>query len=206
MTTIPFVKSLLQSVQPPKRMNSFSVYFSDKAWPTFISYHLLQWGKNTLQNWWRWNQNQPFPFCALQQNVVLCFLSYNDPWRTNVQLVILDSLSTKRYLQHKLKPKLTMINQPLTDRGVANSTFLIGFRNRVILGLCLGCNFTFGAWTVLFLSLFYRNNENISLWGRDKYIAEKPEQKFILHLNSAGTTVFGHTQTQWGQLNSKCRQ
>ncbi len=32
-----------------------------------------------------------------------------------------DSLSTKRNLQHKLKPNVTCIKQPVTDRGVANS-------------------------------------------------------------------------------------
>ena len=34
----------------------------------------------------------------------------------------LDSLSTKRKLQRKLKPNVTQISQPMTDGGVANST------------------------------------------------------------------------------------
>ena len=41
----------------------------------------------------------------------------------------LDSLSTKRKLQRKLKPNVTEILWPMTDEGVANSAHLIGFHN-----------------------------------------------------------------------------
>ena len=44
-------------------------------------------------------------------------------------LFAIDSLSTKRYLQRKLKPNVTSKSEPMTDRGVANSPLLIGFHN-----------------------------------------------------------------------------
>ncbi len=39
----------------------------------------------------------------------------------------IDSFSTKRYLQRKLKPNVT--SEPMTDGGMANSLLLIGFHN-----------------------------------------------------------------------------
>ena len=41
----------------------------------------------------------------------------------------IDSLSTKRKLQRKLKPNVTQISQPMTVGGVANSPLFIGFQN-----------------------------------------------------------------------------
>ena len=42
---------------------------------------------------------------------------------------ILDSLSTKRKLQHKLKQNVTQISQPMTDGGVGNSVHWISVHN-----------------------------------------------------------------------------
>ncbi len=53
--------------------------------------------------------------------------------------VTIDSLSTKRKLQRKLKQNVTWIPQPMTDGGVANSAHWIGVHNQVTLGLSLGC-------------------------------------------------------------------
>ena len=57
----------------------------------------------------------------------------------DVEVHTQDRLSTKCNLQRKLKPNVTWMDQPMTDRGVANSPLLIGFHNLVTLGLSLRC-------------------------------------------------------------------
>ena len=52
----------------------------------------------------------------------------------------IDSLNTKRKLQHKLKRNVTQISWAIADAGVANSTHYIGIHNWVTFRLSLRCN------------------------------------------------------------------
>ena len=54
-----------------------------------------------------------------------CFFGHGRRFRVSEDII--DSLSTKRYLQRKLKPYVNYINQPMTDGGVTSSPLLIGF-------------------------------------------------------------------------------
>ena len=80
--------------------------------------------------------------------------------------LLLDSLSTKRKLQRKLKRNVTWISHPMTDGGVEISTPWIGFNNWVLFHLSLRCKLRL----VLKLSIM-----NISVLTPKKYLPPNPD-------------------------------